>query len=129
MNATGTNTMQIHKVETNAGTAISCAPSTIARINGLCWPMLRWMFSIETVASSTKMPTASAIPPSVITFKVWPSARSAMIETKIESGIETTTISVLRQLPKKSKIINAVRSAAIAASLTTPLTAARTKTD
>ena len=30
MNTTGTNTMQMHSVETNAGTAICCAPSRIA---------------------------------------------------------------------------------------------------
>ena len=46
------------------------------------------MFSISTVASSTRMPTASAMPPSVMTFSVCPSAQSTMIETRIESGIE-----------------------------------------
>ena len=30
MNTTGTNTMQMHSVETNAGTAICAAPSRIA---------------------------------------------------------------------------------------------------
>ena len=29
--STGTNTMQMHSVETKAGTAICCAPSRIAR--------------------------------------------------------------------------------------------------
>ena len=38
-------------------------------------------------------------------------------------------MSVLRQLPRKSRIMSAVRPAAIAASLTTPSTAARTKID
>jgi hypothetical protein len=32
---TGTNTMQIDRVETNAGMAICCAPSRIARTSGL----------------------------------------------------------------------------------------------
>src|ERR1022692_3540105 len=50
---TGTNTMQMHNVETNAGTAIWLAPSRMALMMGLRWPMLRWMFSISTVASST----------------------------------------------------------------------------
>ena len=31
-------------------------------------PMFRWVFSIATVASSTRMPTARASPPSVITL-------------------------------------------------------------
>ena len=43
--------------------------------------------------------------------------------------METAMISVLRQLPKKSKIMRAVRQAAIRASRITPLTAALTKTD
>ena len=68
---------------------------------------LRLMFSISTVASSTRMPTASAKPPSVMMLMVSPSALNTMIEVKIESGIETAMISVLRQLPKKDKIINA----------------------
>ena len=79
------------------------------------------MFSIATVASSTRMPTASARPPSVMMLIVSPSALSTMIEARIESGIETAMISVLRQLPRKSRIISAVRQAAITASRTTPV--------
>ncbi len=52
-----------------------------------------------------------------------------MIDTRIESGIETMTMSVLRQLPRKTRSMRAVRPAAMPASLTTPSTAARTKTD
>ena len=59
------------------------------------------MFSIATVASSTRMPTASARPPSVMMLIVSPSALSTMIEQRIESGIETAMITVLRQLPRK----------------------------
>ena len=40
-NATGTNTMQIHSVETKAGTAISRAPSKIAASGGLPCERLR----------------------------------------------------------------------------------------
>ena len=47
-----------------------------------------------------------------------------MIEVRIDSGIETAMMSVLRQLPRKSRIISAVRPAAISASRITPLTAA-----
>jgi len=129
MNATGTKTMQMHSVETNAGVAISAAPSRIARMMGFPRPMLRCTFSISTVASSTRMPTASAIPPSVMTLSVCPRAARAMIETRIESGIETTTMSVLRQLPRKRRSIAAVRPAATTASLMTPMIVARTNTD
>ena len=78
------------------------------------------MFSIATVASSTRMPTASARPPSVMMLIVSPSALSTMIDVRIDSGIETAMISVLRQLPRNSRIISAVRQAAISASRTTP---------
>src|SRR5260370_38166865 len=40
------------------------------------------------------MPTASAIPPSVIELRVSPKRSSTTIETSSESGIETSTISV-----------------------------------
>ena len=70
--STGTNTMQIASVETKVGTAICAAPSITARTSDLRMPMLRCVFSIATVASSTSMPTASARPPSVITLMVWP---------------------------------------------------------
>ena len=68
--------------------------------------ILRLMFSISTVASSTRMPTARAKPPSVMMLIVSPSALSTMIEVRIESGMETAMISVLRQLPRKSRIIS-----------------------
>ena len=41
--------------------------------------------------------------------------------------MEIAMMSVLRQLPKKSKIMTPVRHAAMMASRMTPLTAARTK--
>ena len=87
------------------------------------------MFSIVTVASSTRMPTASARPPSVMMLIVSPSKLSTMTEVRIDSGIETAMISVLRQLPRNSRIISAVRHAAITASRITPATAALTKID
>ncbi len=117
---TGTKTMQMHRVETNAGTAICRAPSRIDSITPLPNPRLRWMFSISTVASSTRMPTASASPPSVMMLMVSPIAYNTASEVRIESGIEMHTISVLRQLPRNSRIINPVSMAATTASFTTP---------
>ena len=71
------------------------------------------MFSIVTVASSTRMPTASASPPSVMMLRVSPIAHSIMIAPSTESGIETAMISVERQLPRNNRIITLVKSAAI----------------
>src|SRR4051812_4016049 len=51
MKVTGTKTMQMQSVETRAGVAISDAPSMMARRIGFFCAMLRWTFSISTVAS------------------------------------------------------------------------------
>jgi hypothetical protein len=87
------------------------------------------MFSIATVASSTSIPTASASPPSVITFSESPESLSPITAVRIESGIDRMTISMLRADPRKISTISATSPAAIAASRTTPISAPRTNTD
>jgi hypothetical protein len=52
-----------------------------------------------------------------------------MMEVRIARGMDVAMIIVLRQLPKKVRIMKAVRHAAINVSLTTPLIALRTKID
>ena len=66
------------------------------------------MFSIVTIAWSTRMPTESASPPRVIRLRVSPRACSARIEARIDSGIVSAMITVERQLPRKSRTIAAV---------------------
>ena len=70
------------------------APSMMAVSTSLPCSRCQLMFSIVTVASSTRMPTASASPPSVMMLSVSPSAASAMIEPRIDSGIEIAMINV-----------------------------------
>ena len=60
---------------------------------------------------------------------VSPRKLRTMIDVRIDSGIETAIITVLRQLPRKIRIIKPVRQAAMTASRITPLMAARTKMD
>ena len=74
------------------------------------------MFSIVTVASSTRMPTASARPPRVMMLIVSPNADSSAIAARIDSGIEIAMIRVERQLPRNSRIIRLVSTAAMTAS-------------
>ncbi len=121
--------MQMHNVETRAGTAICEAPSRMACSISLPWSRLRLTFSISTVASSTRMPTASARPPSVMMLMVSCRKLITIIDVRMESGIETAMIRVLRQLPRNSRIIKPVRHAAMTASRITPLMEARTNTD
>ena len=87
------------------------------------------MFSIVTVASSTRMPTASARPPSVMMLSVSPSAERIAIEPRIDSGIDVAMMTVDRQLPRKIRIIRLVSAAAITPSRTTLLTAPLMNTD
>src|SRR5215475_5663714 len=85
---TGTNTMQMQIVETNAGTAISAEPSRIERISDRPSAKYRWMFSIATVASSTSMPTARESPQKVTkkidSARVIKKIKKARIENRIE---------------------------------------------
>src|SRR5271163_442066 len=111
---TGTNTIQMHIVDTSAGTATCCALFRMAAAKGiLLAARFRCVFSISTVASSTSMPTASAKPPSDITLIVSPRWEKAVTEKRTASGIEVHTIRVLRQLPRKTRIMMAVSKAAV----------------
>src|SRR5437667_8600183 len=49
-----------------AGTRVSTVPSWEALARAAPRPRCEWTFSMTTVASSTRMPTAKANPPSVI---------------------------------------------------------------
>ncbi len=92
----GTNTMQMHSSETNAGTTICAAPSMIAVSTSLPCSRCQLMFSIVTVASSTRMPTASARPPSVMMLSVSPNADRQMIAPSTDSGMDTAITRVER---------------------------------
>ena len=118
---TEVKTQLMASVETNVGTAMPAAPCSVASGSGCPSSVSRrWVFSIVTVESSTRMPTASARPPSVIVLSVSPRKYSATSEVRIASGIEIMTTRVERHEPRNSRIISAVRPAAIAPSRSTP---------
>src|SRR5271163_1269760 len=104
----GANTMQIESVATKAGVAICAALSrTTSSISfSGSASRLRLMFSTSTVASSTRMPTARANPPSVMMLIVSPMALNATIDVRIARGIEVAIMTVLRQLDRKSTRLN-----------------------
>jgi hypothetical protein len=62
--------MQMHNVDTGVGTAICAEARRMA--SRFSVPASRWwlMFSMATVVSSTRIPTASARPPSVMMLMV-----------------------------------------------------------
>ena len=87
------------------------------------------MFSMVTVASSTRIPTARLRPPRVMMLRVLPVAASPQRAERIASGIETTITTVDRHEPRNSRIMREVKAAAMAPSKITPFTAALTKSD
>ena len=125
----GTNTMQMQSSDTKAGATICWAPSMMAVSTSLPCSRCQLMFSMVTVASSTRMPTASARPPKVMMFRVSPNAARSAIEPRMASGIEMAMITVDRQLPRNSRIIRLVSTAARTASCATPDTAPSTNSD
>ena len=121
--------MQMHSRETNAGVTIWRAPSMMAVSTSLPCSRCQLMFSMVTVASSTRMPTASARPPRVMMLSVSPIAASPISEPMMDRGIDTAMITVERQLPRNNRIIRLVSAAAMMPSTATALMAARTKMD
>ncbi len=87
------------------------------------------MFSIVTVASSTRIPTAKARPPSVDKLSVSPIADSVAIAASTDNGMETAMMMVERTLPRKRRIMRLVSAAAITPSRMTPPIAALMKMD
>ena len=114
------NTQLIASVETMVGTAMLAEPYRVAAARGIPSPRSRWVFSIVTVESSTRMPTASAMPPRVIVLSVSPRKCKTTMDARIDSGIEIKTIRVDRHEPRNNRIIRPVSPAAIAPSRRTP---------
>ena len=69
-NTTDVNTQLIASVETMVGTAMPAEPCNVAAARLIPVLRSRCVFSIVTVELSTRMPTASAIPPSVMVLSV-----------------------------------------------------------
>ena len=87
------------------------------------------MFSITTVPLSTSMPIASAKPPSVMVFKVWPASLMNSTAVMMDKGIAARMISDRRMLPRNRMMTSAVSPAAMQALNSTLLSAALTNTD
>ncbi len=82
-----------------------------------------WVFSIVTVASSTRIPMASAMPPSDMMLIVFPVTHRPNNEPVRASGMLHTTTITLRQSRRNRRIIRPVKHAPIAPSVATLSTA------
>ncbi len=91
----------------------------VTRFDAGSVPVGYLVFSISTVASSTRMPMASARPPRVMRLIVWPVSHSATSAPQIANGMFRTTTMTLRQSRRNSSTISPVSAAPIRPSVTT----------
>ena len=129
MRKAGMNTDRMHNSASSRGTAVMWLPFSTARLSDGVRPIWTWMFSISTVASSTRMPIASASPPSVMMLIVLPVSHRPHSEPKSAIGMLNTTTITLRQLRRNSRIISPVSLAPIRPSVATFFTAVTTVGD
>ena len=120
MNA-GMNTDRMQSMANSRGTAVSLLPRSTARASERVRVICTWMFSIDTVASSTSMPIDRARPPSVMMLIVAPLIHSAHSEPSSAMGMLNTTTRTLRQSCKNSRIIRPVKVAPMKPSTATLL--------
>ena len=107
----GMNTAITQSIARNFGTITSAMASRIARLTRCSRPRWVCMFSIVTVASSTRMPIARASPPRVMMLTVWPVSRRPTTAARRASGIVTTTINAERQFLRKTSTMSPVSTA------------------
>ncbi len=114
------NTARMQTIAKSRGMAVCAFPSRTALAIEGAWRIWVWMFSISTVASSTRIPMASASPPRVITLIVCPASQSATRAAISASGIFNKTMIALRQSRRNTRIIRPTSTAPKAPSPTTP---------
>ena len=128
-NSAGVNTAAIHRSASKRGGAVSRLPSTTARDTRTPKPRRVWIFSISTVASSTRIPIAKANPPNVMRLSVCPHRCNPRTAASKAIGMVATTTSAPRQLRRKTSTIMPVRIAPKKASCVNESSAAVTSTD
>ena len=103
ISATGRNTATIAKVVATTASPISSAASIDARHAVLPIRMWRTMFSISTIASSTRMPATRLSASRLMLLSVKPSAFMKKNAGTHDSGIASAEISVARQSRRKNQ--------------------------
>ena len=99
----GMNTARMQSIASSRGTAVSMFPCRTARATESVRSILAWMFSISTVASSTRMPMASARPPRVMMLIVCPVSQRPTSAPQRANGMFRTTTMTLRQSRRKTQ--------------------------
>ncbi|MNV22496.1 hypothetical protein D3C71_1134720 [compost metagenome] len=111
MKATGTNTAA--RVSEVAITALPISPAASRAASSGGLPMRRWrtMFSISTIASSTRMPTTTDNASRVIMFSVKPKKYITAKVGMIDNGSASAATQVARQSRRNSHTTSNASSA------------------
>ena len=105
----GMNTITVVSDETEIAPHTCLAPSKAARDGSFPFSRIRYMFSRTTIAASTTIPTAKAIPASETTLIERPNNAIATNDEITETGIANPTTNVARtDLRNKSNITTAM---------------------
>ena len=116
-------------VEAVTAGPISLAPSAAAVIASAPSSRLRAMFSSTTMALSTSMPMASAIPPRLMMFRVMLALCISMKVAITDTGIATETTAVVQALRRNRYSTKIASRPPNRAAPVTPLMAWRMNTD
>ncbi len=111
MEATGTKTTTMVRVVAITARPISSSASMAARKGGLPMRKCLTMFSISTMASSTRMPITRARPNSDILLSVKPAHCMTAKEGITERGMAIAVKVVARKSLRKTKTTNTASSA------------------
>ena len=125
----GMNTERMQSMASRPRRVRGAFASCAARAMELVRSIWACVFSIVTVASSTRMPMASANPPSDMMLIVLPVSHRPTSEQVNDKGMLMSTTITLRMSRRNKRIISPVSPAPMTPSVTTLLMAARTVGD
>ena len=125
----GMKTARMQSMANKRAVAVAAAARRAARATESVCSSWACVFSIVTTASSTRIPMASANPPSDMMFSVCPASHRPTRAKVKEQGMLTSTTATLRTSPRNKRIISPVSPAPIRPSVATLLMAARTVGD
>ena len=111
MTATGRNTAMMQEVVASTARPISLVASDAACSGGLPISRWRWMFSMTTMASSTRMPIDSDSASMVMLLKVKPITWMKAKVATTDVGMARALINVARKSCKKNRITTTASSA------------------
>ncbi len=125
----GMNTERMQSIANSRAVFVTAFACRAARAMECVCRIWACVFSMVTVASSTRMPMARASPPSDMMLMVLPVSHRPINELVKDKGMLIRTTITLRRSCRKRRIISPVSPAPMAPSVATLLMAARTVGD